>query len=62
MQTAKQIEAMPYGSPQQLQAASHWLERFEQFAESHPLAAEAVWHRLFSQDVWYIARRNRNLA
>ena len=56
MTTAKQIEAMDYGTPAQMAAADAWYLHFVAFAERHPLLAECVWQRLHNHEVWYLAR------
>lgn len=54
---AKQIERIDYGTPQQMREADIWYDRFVKFTDSHPTMSEAVWHRLHSNDIWYLARR-----
>jgi hypothetical protein len=54
---AKQIRKMPYGSSEQRAAADAWYRRFAQFAERHPIIAEAVWDTIHHNDVFYTARQ-----
>ena len=68
----KQIEALPYGSPQQMEAADIWFRRFMKlWQESGPYAPTAYvdwlikaltrsYTILHNNDIWYQARRRWN--
>lgn len=49
--TRKQIEQLPYGSPEQINASDKWyMENVEHITEDE-------WEDLHNQDVWYTARQ-----
>jgi hypothetical protein len=54
--TFKQIERLPYGSPEQNKNADTWYEKFARFRENHPLLADGVWNRIHLTDVGSLAR------
>lgn len=64
MSEIKRIEAMPYGSPRQLEAADRWWRRFVAWRERRWVEQEFegehttnAWSKLLLRDVWYIAHQ-----
>ena len=54
--TAREIQKMDYGTPEQIKMADLWYSDFMRFSASHPILSENAWSKIHSKDVWYIAR------